>query len=139
MTINRTNPPRPRFVESTTSNPGKTKNTTNALSAMRIKTGTFPEKIGKKARIAPKRAKARNHVKTSNTGNTCRYTPRRSLFSSKSASALTSLDNIAVKLYSLLMKTTIDLPEGVLHRAKIAAAQRKTTLKDLVVNGLEMA
>jgi hypothetical protein len=37
------------------------------------------------------------------------------------------------------MKTTIDLPESILHRAKVAAAQRKTTLKDLVVSGLEMA
>jgi hypothetical protein len=35
------------------------------------------------------------------------------------------------------VKTTIDLPEEVLHRAKIAAAQRKTTLKELVVAGLE--
>jgi len=38
-----------------------------------------------------------------------------------------------------LMKTTIDLPEELLHRAKITAAQRKTTLKDLVVRGLEYA
>jgi len=37
------------------------------------------------------------------------------------------------------MKTTIDLPESILHRAKIAAAQRKTTLKDLVISGLETA
>lgn len=37
------------------------------------------------------------------------------------------------------MKTTIDLPEALLHRAKITAAQRKTTLKDLVVQGLEYA
>ena len=35
------------------------------------------------------------------------------------------------------MKTTIDLPEEVLHRAKVAAAQRKTTLKELVLLGLE--
>jgi hypothetical protein len=34
------------------------------------------------------------------------------------------------------MKTTIDLPEEILHRAKIVAAQRKTTLKDLVITGL---
>ena len=37
------------------------------------------------------------------------------------------------------MKTTIDLPETLLHRAKVTAAQRKTTLKDLVVQGLEYA
>jgi hypothetical protein len=35
------------------------------------------------------------------------------------------------------MKTTIDLPETLLHRAKVTAAQRRTTLKDLVVEGLE--
>lgn len=37
------------------------------------------------------------------------------------------------------MKTTIDLPEDLLHRAKITAAQRKTTLRELVVRGLEYA
>ncbi len=36
------------------------------------------------------------------------------------------------------MKTTIDLPDEVLHRAKIVAAQRRTTLKELFLNGLEM-
>jgi hypothetical protein len=35
------------------------------------------------------------------------------------------------------MKTTIDLPEEILHRAKVAAAQRKTTLKELVLSGLQ--
>ena len=35
------------------------------------------------------------------------------------------------------MKTTIDLPEDLLHRAKIVAAQRKTTLKQLVQTGLD--
>lgn len=35
------------------------------------------------------------------------------------------------------MKTTIDLPDDLLHRAKIAAAQRKTTLKELVQTGLD--
>ena len=34
------------------------------------------------------------------------------------------------------MKTTIDLPDDLLHRAKVAAAQRKTTLKELVQAGL---
>ena len=37
------------------------------------------------------------------------------------------------------MKTTIDLPEEILHRAKIVAAQRKTSLKDLVIQGLNYA
>ena len=35
------------------------------------------------------------------------------------------------------MKTTIDLPDDLLHRAKVAAAQRKTTLKELVQAGLD--
>jgi hypothetical protein len=35
------------------------------------------------------------------------------------------------------MKTTIDLPEEMLHRAKIVAAQRKTTLRELVCQGLD--
>lgn len=37
------------------------------------------------------------------------------------------------------MKTTIDLPDEVLHRAKIVAAQRRTTLKELFLSGLELA
>jgi hypothetical protein len=36
------------------------------------------------------------------------------------------------------MKTTIDLPDEVLHRAKIMAAQRRTTLKELFLRGLEL-
>lgn len=36
------------------------------------------------------------------------------------------------------MKTTIDLPDKVLHRAKIVAAQRGTTLKSLFLSGLEL-
>ena len=35
------------------------------------------------------------------------------------------------------MKTTIDLPDALLHLAKVTAARRRTTLKDLVVQGLE--
>lgn len=37
------------------------------------------------------------------------------------------------------MKTTIDLPDEILHRAKIVAAQRRTTLKQLFITGLELA
>ena len=37
------------------------------------------------------------------------------------------------------MKTTIDFPDDILHRAKIVAAQRKTTLKELVIAGLAHA
>ena len=36
------------------------------------------------------------------------------------------------------MKTTIDLPDEVLHRAKVVAAQRRTTLKELFLSGLEL-
>jgi hypothetical protein len=36
------------------------------------------------------------------------------------------------------MKTTIDLPDEVLYRAKVIAAQRRTTLKDLVIAGLQL-
>ena len=35
------------------------------------------------------------------------------------------------------MKTTIDVPEDVLHRAKVAAAQRRTTLRELMLKGLD--
>jgi hypothetical protein len=37
------------------------------------------------------------------------------------------------------MKTTIDLPEDMLHQAKIIAAQRRTTLRELVIKGLAHA
>ncbi len=40
-------------------------------------------------------------------------------------------------IYGHPMKTTIDLPDEILHRAKVAAAQRRTTLKELVLAGLE--
>ena len=35
------------------------------------------------------------------------------------------------------MKTTIDLPDALYRRAKIAAAERATTLRQLVVESLE--
>ncbi len=35
------------------------------------------------------------------------------------------------------MKTTIDFPDDLLYRAKVVAAQRRTTLRELVVRGLE--
>ncbi|MGF1453391.1 MAG: hypothetical protein ACFB21_15120 [Opitutales bacterium] len=35
------------------------------------------------------------------------------------------------------MKTTIDLPESLLERSKVAAARRRTTLKSLLIEGLE--
>jgi hypothetical protein len=35
------------------------------------------------------------------------------------------------------MKTTVELPKTLLRRAKIVAAQRRTTLKNLLIQGLE--
>ena len=35
------------------------------------------------------------------------------------------------------MKTTIDLPEEILYRAKILAAQQRSTLKDVILAGLD--
>jgi hypothetical protein len=34
------------------------------------------------------------------------------------------------------MKTTVEIPDEVLHRAKVVAAQRRITLKDLITEGL---
>ena len=36
------------------------------------------------------------------------------------------------------MKTTIELPDDLLERTKVAAAQRRTSLKKLVIEGLEI-
>ncbi|MFM7181145.1 MAG: hypothetical protein ACKO2G_06740 [Verrucomicrobiales bacterium] len=35
------------------------------------------------------------------------------------------------------MKTTIDLPDSIFERTKIAAARRRTTIRSLVIEGLE--
>jgi len=35
------------------------------------------------------------------------------------------------------MKTTVDLPDELLHRAKVLAAQRRTTLRELLQAGLD--
>ena len=53
--------------------------------------------------------------------------------------AVIFFDNIPVSQYCLPMKTTIDFPEHLLHRAKTIAVQRKITLKELVIQGLEHA
>lgn len=37
------------------------------------------------------------------------------------------------------MKTTIDLPDEVLRKAKVFAAEHRTTLRELVMRGLELA
>ena len=35
------------------------------------------------------------------------------------------------------MKTTVDLPDDILERTKIAAVRRRTSLKNLIIEGLE--
>lgn len=35
------------------------------------------------------------------------------------------------------MRTTIDLPDSLVERTKISAAKQKTSMKDLVIRGLE--
>jgi hypothetical protein len=47
------------------------------------------------------------------------------------------VDNTGIRLYSFLVKTTIDLPEELVLQAKTAALLRKTTLRNLVLRGLE--
>ena len=50
-------------------------------------------------------------------------------------------DSLTLRPYDRIyghMKTTIDLPDDVLHRAKVVAAQRRTTLKELFLSGLEL-
>jgi hypothetical protein len=36
------------------------------------------------------------------------------------------------------MKTTVDLPDGLLERTKIAAVRRRTSIKRLIIEGLEV-
>ena len=47
------------------------------------------------------------------------------------------LDKIAVFPYLRFMKTTIEIPDAIAHQAKIVAAERRTTLRGLVLQGLE--
>jgi hypothetical protein len=35
------------------------------------------------------------------------------------------------------VKTTVDLPDDILERTKIAAVRRRTSLKNLIIEGLE--
>jgi hypothetical protein len=37
-----------------------------------------------------------------------------------------------------LVKTTIDLPDDILEKTKIAAVMRRTSIKNLVIQGLEL-
>jgi hypothetical protein len=36
------------------------------------------------------------------------------------------------------MKTTIELPDAIFEQTKVAAAHRRTSMKNLVIQGLEM-
>ncbi|MEO8616058.1 MAG: hypothetical protein ABI600_13020 [Luteolibacter sp.] len=36
------------------------------------------------------------------------------------------------------MKTTVDLPDSILERTKIAAVRRRTSIKKLIIEGLEI-
>ena len=36
------------------------------------------------------------------------------------------------------MKTTIDLPDDLFHKIKVLAAERRTTLKDLMIQALNL-
>ena len=47
------------------------------------------------------------------------------------------LDLKPVELYLQVMKTTIELPDAIVHQAKVIAAERRTTLRELVLQGLE--
>ncbi len=44
---------------------------------------------------------------------------------------------MAILLYLWVMKTTVDLPDEILHRAKVVAAERRTSLKALILAGLD--
>jgi hypothetical protein len=47
------------------------------------------------------------------------------------------LDKRSVLPYLRVMKTTIEIPDAIAHQAKIVAAERRTTLRGLVLQGLE--
>ena len=48
-----------------------------------------------------------------------------------------ALDLKPVELYMWAVKTTIELPDAIVHQAKVIAAERRTTLRELVLQGLE--
>ena len=41
-------------------------------------------------------------------------------------------------MYLRVMKTTIELPDSIVEQAKVIAARRRTTLRALVLQGLEL-
>ena len=40
-------------------------------------------------------------------------------------------------IHDAIMKTTIDLPDALFEQTKIAAVKRRSTIKDIVIQGLE--
>lgn len=46
-------------------------------------------------------------------------------------------DKSCIAIFIYFMKTTFDLPPDLIERSKIAAAKRRTSLKKLVIEGLE--
>ena len=47
-----------------------------------------------------------------------------------------SVDLSCIAIFTARVKTTIDIPESLLRKAKVHAAEHQTTLKELVVKGL---
>lgn len=47
------------------------------------------------------------------------------------------LDETPVELYLRPVKTTIEIPDSIARQARLLAAERQTTLRALVVQGLE--
>ena len=51
---------------------------------------------------------------------------------------LSRLDSSVIDSYLWLVKTTIELPDDLFLKVKVLAAERRTTLKDIVVQSLQM-
>ena len=62
----------------------------------------------------------------------------RSFISKKCIPLFGSIDNIPIFLYLLVMKTTIDFPDQLFHDAKVTAAKRRTTFRELAIQGLKI-
>jgi hypothetical protein len=55
----------------------------------------------------------------------------------KSPSMFRHVDMSPVKPYGRSMKTTIEIPDSIARQARLLAVERQTTLRALVVQGLE--
>lgn len=56
------------------------------------------------------------------------------------AKSLSGAYRIDINTYSRIycfVKTTVDLPDDILERTKIAAVRRRTSIKNLIIEGLE--